>query len=424
MSTYVKAVYAIGSGTLKTVELNIRSVLKEPRDPQDCVPEIRQEPDEPLAPPIPPPTQPEDPNDDESVVDLRQPNPIPDAIAVRTVVPDEAPEIAAPEIAAPKVASPHVLATACEDNDTNIEVPQVNDRLGESTVEIHDTKWYKDDLMASLDINGAIPTRDFGIRTPIGEILTRNSDRPDKYSRFEYLRFMFPPDEIDLIVRLTNIQLEKHQEKATTIGGILQFFGVWILSTRFKFGSCSSLWSNIAPSKYVPAPAFGKTGLSRHRFDTLWRHIRFSYQVDTRPEGMSSESFRWKLVDDFVFNFNLHRASMFIPGDSICVSESISRWYGLGGEWINIGLPMYIAIERKLENGCKIQDAACGRSKTMVRLKLVKTSTEVAAGSIAEDGEGHSHGTKVLLSLIFLGLTLIVLFVQTLTLHQLELWKH
>ena len=61
--------YALGGGTLKTVELNIRSVLKEARDPQDSVPKIRQEPGEPLAAQIPPPTQPEDPSDDESVVD-------------------------------------------------------------------------------------------------------------------------------------------------------------------------------------------------------------------------------------------------------------------------------------------------------------------------------------------------------------------
>ena len=36
----------------------------------------------------------------------------------------------------------------------------------------------------------------------------------------------------------------------------------------------------------------------------------------------------------------------------------------------------------------------------MVRLKLVKTSTEEAADSITEDGQGHLHGTQVLLSLI------------------------
>ena len=52
--THVKSVYALGGGTLNTVELNIRSVLKAPIDPQDFVPEIRQEPGEPLGPPIKP----------------------------------------------------------------------------------------------------------------------------------------------------------------------------------------------------------------------------------------------------------------------------------------------------------------------------------------------------------------------------------
>ena len=226
-STYVKAVYALGGGTLKTVELNIRSVLKEVRDPQDYVPEIRQEPGEPLAAQIPPRTQLEDANDDESVVNLLPNLPIPDIITIQAVVPEEPAEIAAPEIAAPEVATPEVAAhEVVADRDTDTEVSQVINRLGEPTVEVHDTKWYTDDLISSLHINGAIPTRDFGIRTPVGEMLTRNSDRAKKYSRFDYLRFMFPPDEIDLIVRLTNIQLEKHQVKATTIGGIIQFFGV------------------------------------------------------------------------------------------------------------------------------------------------------------------------------------------------------
>ena len=51
-STYVKAVYNLGGGVLKTVELNIWSVLKEAPDPQDFVPEIRQEPGEPIVPPV------------------------------------------------------------------------------------------------------------------------------------------------------------------------------------------------------------------------------------------------------------------------------------------------------------------------------------------------------------------------------------
>ena len=120
------------------------------------------------------------------MIDLRQSNPIQDSIIVCIVVPDEAPEMVAPEIAAsripvPEVAEPQVLTTACKDSDTNIDVSQLNGRLGEPMVEVHDTKWYKDDLIASLNINGAILTRNFGIRTPIGELLTRNSDRMKKY---------------------------------------------------------------------------------------------------------------------------------------------------------------------------------------------------------------------------------------------------
>ena len=160
------------------------------------------------------------------------------------------------------------------------------------------------------------------------------------------------------------------------------------------------MWGTIAPSKYVPAAALGRTGMSRNRFDELWKHIRFSEQPDERPEGMSSETYRWKLIDDFVKNFNDHRETMFIPSSRICVDESISRWYGLGGDWINIGLPMYVAIERKPENGCEIQDAACGKSGIMISLRVVKTSIEEERNSTREHDNGMLHGTKILLELV------------------------
>ena len=38
LSTYVKSVHALGAGSLNTVELNIRSVLKATNDPQYFVP--------------------------------------------------------------------------------------------------------------------------------------------------------------------------------------------------------------------------------------------------------------------------------------------------------------------------------------------------------------------------------------------------
>lgn len=60
---------------------------------------------------------------------------------------------------------------------------------------------------------------------------------------------------------------------------------------------------------------------------------------------------------------------------------------------------MYVAIDRKPENGCEIQNACCGRSTVMLRLKIVKTAEEEAT-HLEEDQVGLLHGTKVLLSLI------------------------
>ena len=61
---------------------------------------------------------------------------------------------------------------------------------------------------------------------------------------------------------------------------------------------------------------------------------------------------------------------------------------------------MYVAIERKPENGCEIQTACCGESGIMLRLKLVKTAEEENA-HVREDDQGIPHGTKVLKELVF-----------------------
>ena len=77
------------------------------------------------------------------------------------------------------------------------------------------------------------------------------------------------------------------------------------------------------------------------------------------------------LVNHFVKSFNDYRERTFSPSDMICVEDSISFWYGLGGHWINLGIPIYVAIDRKPENGCEIQDSCDGRSRIMLRLKLI-----------------------------------------------------
>ena len=146
--------------------------------------------------------------------------------------------------------------------------------------------------------------------------------------------------------------------------------------TQFDSVSRASLWSTFATSKYVPTTHFCKTGMFRQSFDFLFRYIRFSDQPNRCPSGMLGEVYRWKPVDDLVKAFNLHHSEHFIPGTFICTDKSISRWYGGSGYWINKGLPCYMVIHRKPENGCEIQNSACGDSGVMLRLKIVKNIQE------------------------------------------------
>ena len=117
---------------------------------------------------------------------------------------------------------------------------------------------------------------------------------------------LFPPQQLQLILQLTNNELAIARKNYMTAGEIVKFFGVMLLVTSFEFGSRASLWSNVTTNKYIPAPSFGLTGMPRKRFDDLWMCIRFSEQPRNRPSDMTSEQYRWRLVDDFVKNFNEH----------------------------------------------------------------------------------------------------------------------
>jgi hypothetical protein len=73
----------------------------------------------------------------------------------------------------------------------------------------------------------------------------------------------------------------------------------------------------------------------------------------------------------------------------------MSGWYGLGGYCINVGIPQYVAIDRKPENGCEVQNAGDGVSGVMMQLKLVKTVESKALHAV-EGEDGLLHGTVIL----------------------------
>ena len=285
------------------------------------------------------------------------------------------------------------------DKNNNNLIANNNTALPEADATAHDQEWFVDDAAARLPVNGNYHFRNWAVKTRMGYMLGRGGDHQNSYSRIEYFLMLFPPEQLQLILQLTNHELGMARKTYTSAGEIVKFFGVMLLATRFEFGSRASLWSNVTTNKYIPAPSFGQTGMPRKRFDDLWMCIRFSEQPPNRPSEMTSEQYWWRLVDDFVKNFNEHRAQNFFPSDEICVDKSMSRWYGQGGHWINHGLPMYVAIDRKPENGCEIQNAACGRSGVMLRLKIVKTAEEENASAEADD-DGNNHGTNVLKFLV------------------------
>ena len=112
---------------------------------------------------------------------------------------------------------------------------------------------------------------------------------------------------------------------------MMKWFGIIILATCFEFGDRASLWYIVSKSKYMSAPAFGKTGMNMHRFDILCRYVRWIHQPHVQGGGSSHEAHRWKLFEDFVTNFNEYCIQPFYPSDLICADESISRWYVQGG---------------------------------------------------------------------------------------------
>ncbi len=64
------------------------------------------------------------------------------------------------------------------------------------------------------------------------------------------------------------------------------------------------------------------------------------------------------LVSNFVTNINEYCARTFLPGDHLKANKTVIQWYGVGGAFVDAGLPIYLAFERKPDNGGKIHNLA------------------------------------------------------------------
>ena len=88
---------------------------------------------------------------------------------------------------------------------------------------------------------------------------------------------------------------------------------------------------------------------------------------------MPCSTWRWVVFDESVNKFNKYWASHYVPPYLIYVSKSrCTSGTTLGVHCINMGLPMYAAIDHNPVNGREIQNSCDARSQVMIQLKLVK----------------------------------------------------
>lgn len=202
-----------------------------------------------------------------------------------------------------------------------------------------------------------------------------------------------------LIVSLTNSNLRDKNDAETTAGEVLKFFGILVLMTRFKFHSRRDLRAAKNKQKLIPTPLFGHF-MSEKKFETFRRNIHFSFRPSSEANSEDPVA-RWKLIDEFVIAINEHREENFSPSHFICVDESMRCWYGVGGNWIWFGLPNYIPMDRKPENGCEIQSSCCRCSKISLRLNMVKHLQEYSDEAIEKElSDNIQPGTKELIELV------------------------
>ena len=144
-------------------------------------------------------------------------------------------------------------------NNNNI-IANNDTPLPEVAAMVHDQEWFVDDPAGKFPVNGNYHFRNWAIKTRMGYMLGQGGDHQNSYSHQEYFWMLFPPEQLQLMLQLTNNELAMARKNHTTTGEIVKFFGVMLLVTQFEFGSWASLWSNTSTNKYIPAPLFGLTG--------------------------------------------------------------------------------------------------------------------------------------------------------------------
>lgn len=92
--------------------------------------------------------------------------------------------------------------------------------------------------------------------------------------------------------------------------------------------------------------------ISRNLVEELLSALTFGPDPDTATVDIPGvEREKWKCVEPFLRAFNRHREQTLHPFHELCVDESMSLWYELGGAWSRVRFSHILTLNRKPELG-------------------------------------------------------------------------
>jgi hypothetical protein len=103
--------------------------------------------------------------------------------------------------------------------------------------------WDGEDVLQP--VGGDVPRRLWTLQTAAGVTIIERGDAGSAIPPrrpYDYFMAVFPPDQLVRMVELTNDKLATNKQPQLTTGGLLKFFGVLILGTRYEFGHRADLW--------------------------------------------------------------------------------------------------------------------------------------------------------------------------------------
>ena len=155
-------------------------------------------------------------------------------------------------------------------------------------------------------------------------------------SHLDYFLAAFPEHHWRFILAETNIKITTtfgNSQPLITHGELIRFIGVILLISMCEFGSRRELWTENSDDEWdvLPKPRLGRF-MSRNRFEAIRQCLIVSKVVTSAPSSKTEANLqRWSVVDDLINAFNDHMERRFTPSSHLCLDESFSRWYGIGG---------------------------------------------------------------------------------------------